>query len=133
MMLAPALVLVVLSLGALAVDTVLVEAARRTAFGDAAAAADDAAAMLDGRRLLLGGEVTVDPSAAEAVVQGHLAALDRCPSEARWCLADVTTSVDADAATVTVAVRLEVDHIFLDLVGDDASAVTATATGRLES
>lgn len=134
-MLAPALVLVVLALGAIAVDMALVHTARRSAHRSLSAAADDAAAMVDGHRLHTAGEVTVDPERARRVALAHLGVLrDEAAAELGrpgFDVIDARVAVDTARAEVTVTATFRVRHVFLAAIPGraDHTDVTLSATG----
>jgi hypothetical protein len=134
-MLAPALVLVVLALGAVAVDMTLVHTARRSAHRTLSAAADDAAAMIDGHRLHTTGEVTVDPAGARRVALAHLGVLEGGAVEGMdrpgFDVVDARVAVDIARAQVTVTATFRVRHVFLAALPGraDHTDVTMSATG----
>ena len=74
--LVPALLLVFLCLGGIAIDLSLVHGAHRGAHRTLSSAADDAAAMIDTSELQLSGELRIDPGDAERVVLAHLRLAD---------------------------------------------------------
>ncbi len=124
-MLMPVAVLVVVILGALAVDQVVVFGAQRDLVATAQAAANDAAAYgLDPVALRRDGSVVVDPARLDRAVQ-RAAALADGPVEVTW-------SVDGEVITVRLHGR--VDLVFSPGVpgGADTAAVTATASARLD-
>lgn len=136
-MLAPALVLVVIVLGAIAVDLSLVYTARRSAYRSLSAAADDAAAMIDSDEFQRTGDVRVDPEAATRVVRAHLGLLD---GDTPPGFADpVFRVLDADVATdvtdgvVRITALVEVDRIFTPAVPgvDRSTTLEMTVTGRM--
>lgn len=136
-MLAPALVLVVLVLGAIAVDLSLVHAARRSAYRSLSAAADDAAAMVDSAEFQRSGEVRLDPDSAERVVRAHLGVLDGdAPpgfSEPAFRVLDADVAVDVPAGRVRIAATVEVAHVFGPAVPglDDTTTISMSVTGRM--
>jgi len=142
-MLAPALVLVLMGLGALGADLALLHAAHRSAYRSLSAAADDAAAMVDARELQLSGAVRLDPQRAEAVARAHLGLLGQPGShraEGAWAepAFDVTAAeIDADPArgTVQITATVEVDHVFLAAVPgiDSTTEIRVSTTGRMMS
>lgn len=125
LMLMPALILVVLVLGAVAIDSSRVLARRIELTDLAASAADDAAtAGLDVEHFRATGEYVIDPDRAVLVVRTSLAAsgvlddLDRPP---------IVTVVDP--VTVSVELTENVEHLFTPDAGTGgATVVTAAAT-----
>ncbi len=136
-MLAPALVLVVIVLGAIAVDLSLVHTARRSAYRSLSAAADDAAAMVDSREFQRSGAVRVDPDAATRVVRAHLGLLDGdAPegfSEPAFRVVSAEVSVDVDRGVVRITANVEVEHVFAPAVPgvDRIALIPMTVTGRM--
>lgn len=136
-MLAPALVLVVVVLGAIAVDLSLVHTARRSAYRSLSAAADDAAAMVDSDEFQRSGTVQVDPDAATRVVRAHLGLLDGdAPpgfSEPAFRVIEADVSVDVSAGVVRVAATVEVEHVFAPVVpgAESVTLIPMTVTGRM--
>lgn len=137
LMLAPALVLVVLVLGAIAVDLSLVHAARRSAYRSLSAAADDAAAMVDSAEFQRSGEVRIDPASAERVVRAHLGVLDGdAPpgfSEPAFRVLDADVTADVPGGRVRIAATVEVEHVFGPAVPglDDTTTISMSVTGRM--
>jgi hypothetical protein len=119
--------LVLIALAAVGVDLALLHGAQRSLYRTVSAVADDAAGMLDGRRLQMDGTVQIDCDAARRVVTARMAAAD-LPGR----LSGV--AVDCDARTVTVRVRVAVDHVFLGAVPgfDDAEQVPMVTRARLQ-
>jgi Flp pilus assembly protein TadG len=123
----PAGVLLVLLLGALAVDHALVFMAERQVANLAAAAANDAAtAAVDRAELYAGGAVVLDPARARAAAEATVGT--QLPGRIDGVALDVL--VDPVAATVTVHVTGTVPFLFSDAVPGAAgqAAVGATAT-----
>lgn len=137
LMLAPALVLVLIVLAAIAVDLALVDTAHRSAYRSLSAAADDAAAMADSRHLQLTGEVRLDPAAAERVARAHLGVLDGVdvPGYAAPAFEVLDADVRADTAsgTVDITATVRVEHVFLGAVPGtaDATDIEVQARGRM--
>lgn len=137
LMLAPALVLVVLVLGAIAVDLSLVHAARRSAYRSLSAAADDAAAMVDSAEFQRSGEVRLDAEAAERVVRAHLGVLDGdAPpgfSEPAFRVMDADVATDVPGGVVRITATVEVEHVFGPAVPgiDDTTTISMSVTGRM--
>lgn len=137
LMMAPALVLIVLVLGAIAVDLSLVHAARRSAYRSLSAAADDAAAMVDAAEFQRSGEVHVDPDAATRVVRAHLGLLDGGSppgfSEPAFRVLEADIAADVTAGLVRIDATVEVDHVFGPAVPGlgDTTIISVSATGRM--
>jgi Flp pilus assembly protein TadG len=107
-MLMPAAVLVLLVLGALAVDSAVVFLAQRELVNAAAAAANDAAAeALDDAALYQRGSVAVDPARADLVAARSLAA--RAPA---GVVLTGPPLVRVRAGQVCVSVEGRVDRLF---------------------
>jgi hypothetical protein len=106
-MLMPAGVLIVLLLGAVAVDAAVVFLAERELANATAAAANDAAgAALDDAAFYQGGRLVLDPSRAEEVARQSLAA------RRAGFLEIEEVDVDVTAVRVTVRVAAQVEHVF---------------------
>ena len=131
LLLFPAALLVVLVLGAVAVDTSLVFLGQRQLANATAAAANDAAgAALADTSFYRRGAVSLDPLAARELatrqVQTAVANQRR--------LHDVTVEVDATGDRVRVHAEASVDHLFSAMVPGAArrTNVSATTTARAE-
>lgn len=129
LMLMPAAVLIVLLLGALAVDSAIVYLRQRQAYNLAFDAANDAAgAGLDLEAARHDGEIVLDPVRVEAVAREAVAASG---------LDDVRlVSARADGTGVVVAVEVVVEHLFVQVFGDparDTLRVEARAEGVVRS
>ena len=128
LVLLPAMVLVLLSLGAIAIDLSIVHSVHRDAHRVASAAADDAAAMIDERQLQITGALVIDPAEAERVVRAHLSGAH---------LAGDLVGVEVQPSETTVDVRLTVDapHVLLaSFPGrDDATRLVVVSRGRLHT
>lgn len=124
--LAPALVLVMVALGAIAVDLSVLHAAQRSVGRVASSAADDAAGMIDQRSLQLRGEVGVDAESAGRLVRDRF---DSTTLPGRLVALDVV--VDGDR--VEVSATVEVDHVFLRALPGhaDSETVRVRTAGRL--
>lgn len=105
----PALALVLVVLGAIAVDLGVAHAAQRSAVRVATAAADDAAGMIDRRAVQADGVVRIDPVAAERVARARIRTADLLGPVAE-------VEVRSDARSVEVVLRVRVPHVFLDAV-----------------
>src|SRR5690606_34998997 len=126
LVLVPAMTLVLLCLGAIAVDAALVHATHRQVHRAASAAAQDAAAMIDEDELLTTGDLVIDADRATRLVHAHFAAA-KVPGE----LVDLRVATGPDEVDLTVVVAVE--HVLLPaLPGQDrASELTVRARGRL--
>ncbi len=105
----PALALVLVVLGAVAIDLAVAHAAQRSAVRVATAAADDAAGMIDRRAVQLDGVVRIDPVAADLVARARIRTAD-LPGPVEG------VEVHSDASSVEVVLRVRVPHVFLDAV-----------------
>lgn len=126
LVLVPALFLVVLSLGAVAVDLSLVHAAHRDAHRVASSAADDAAAMLDERQLQLDGTLRLDAERAVRTASAHVQA-------AKFAGSLVDLDVVVGETTVDVTLTLDVRHVVLPALadGDGTTRFEVHARGRM--
>lgn len=128
LVLLPAMVLVLLSLGAIAIDLSLVHSVHRDAHRVASAAADDAAAMIDERQLQITGALVIDPAEAERVVRAHLSGTR---------LAGDLVDVEVQPSDTTVDVRLTVDapHVLLASFPGraDSTRLVVVSRGRLHA
>ena len=129
LMLAPALLLVVITLGAIAVDLSLLHAAKRSAYRSISAAADDAASMVDSSHLLRTGEVRLDGEAATRVALAHMGLLeeppDGVPAPVFEFTGDPTIAFPAgEPNVVEITATVEVDHILLAAVPGMADSTT---------
>src|SRR5688572_28468668 len=94
LVLVPVMTLVLLCLGAIAVDLSLVHAMHRDTHRVASVAADDAAAMIDERRLQIAGELVVDRRRAERVVRAHVASAQLAGEVVALEVSTTATAVD---------------------------------------
>jgi hypothetical protein len=127
LLLLPAGVLVVVVLGALALDAAAIFAAQRQLMDSAAGAANDAVTVaLDPDRFYGCGELVLDPEHTSARVAASLSV--RSDEVNAW---DVRVSRTADGAP-TVVVRLgdTVDRVFARSVPGIGSSVDITATAE---
>jgi hypothetical protein len=127
LVLVPALALVLVVLGAIAVDLVAAHAAQRSLHRVVSAAADDAAGMVNTRSYQRDGILRVDPTAAERVVRARLRTAD-VPGRI------VSTIVTVEDTTVDVRVRAMVPHVFLGALPGtaDIGTVPIHVRGRLD-
>lgn len=125
-MLMPAAVLIVLLLGAIAVDSAIVYLGQRQAYNVAFDAANDAAgAGFDAEIARETGDIVYDPERVEDLAAEAVAAASI--SDLRL----VETSVDDGIVEVTV--EIAVDHLFVQAFGRDADEtirMTARAGGQ---
>lgn len=129
MLLFPAAVIVVFLLAAVAVDSAAMFQAHRSARRAAEQAADDAAAIIDLDRYESDGIIALDPDRARAVALASLSAAN----VAGRLVGTPEIVVDPDAATVSVAVTIEVRRILLDVAdGGSPQRLRVSASARLE-
>jgi Flp pilus assembly protein TadG len=130
LMLMPAAVLIVLLLGAIAVDLTVVHMRQRAAISAAGSAANDAVTYgLDQAALRRGDGYRLDPdrvarAVAESIESQGLSADLVAPPEV----------TEPGPGTVTVVLRIRVGYIFAKALphGPRATTVTATATASVE-
>ncbi|MDE0802207.1 MAG: hypothetical protein OSA99_02680 [Acidimicrobiales bacterium] len=127
-MLMPAAVLIVLLLGAIAVDAAIVYLGQRQAYNVAFDAANDAVgAGFDAGIARETGEIVyspdrVDEIAAEAVAASSISDLEL-----------VSTSIEGGVVAVTV--EIQIDHLFIQAFGRNAEEpirMTARASGQTQ-
>lgn len=136
LMLVPAMLMVVMVLGGIAVDLSLAYSAQRSLYRTLSAAADDAASMVDTRAHQINGSVRLDTDAATRVARTHLGVVesnlgaDTARAHPTNELLDSSVLVTADSVTVTATVSVE--HIFMKAVpgSPDSSEVTVVAVGK---
>lgn len=127
LMLMPAAVLIVLLLGAIAVDSAIIYLEQRQAYNVAFDAANDAVgAGFDRATARRTGEIVYDPARVRAIAEATIAA----------STADGLTLVEAvpdGSGGVAVTVEVAVRHVFVPAFGggDDPIRITARATGIL--
>lgn len=129
LMLAPALMLVLIALGSIAVDLTALHGAHRSLHRVVSAAADDAAGMLDTRLIQQSGELRIDPAAAFIVASAHVKSA-HLPGD---LVGPVRVQVSDDGATVDVRATVRVEHVMMGAVpgaGAD-ELLTVSATSRL--
>ena len=123
-MLMPAAVLIVLLLGAIAVDSAIVYLGQRQAYDVAFDAANDAAgAGFDLEEARTSGDIVYDPDRVEALAAQSVAAAGIDGLE--------LVSARPDGAGVVVTVRRTVEHLFVQALGDPATDVL-TISARAE-
>ena len=126
LMLMPAAVLIVLLLGAIAVDSAIVYLGQRQAYNVAFDAANDAAgAGFDAAIARETGDIVYGADRVEAIAADAVAA-SSIPD-----LRLVSTSIDDGSVAVTV--EIEIDHLFVQAFGRDADEpirITARARGQ---
>ena len=126
LMLMPAAVLIVLLLGAIAVDSAIVFLKQRQAYNVAFDAANDAAgAGFDLETARTSGDIVYDPVQVEALAREAVAASG---------IDDLTVvSAAADGDAVIVTVRTTVEHLFVQVFGDPAQdMITISARADTE-
>jgi hypothetical protein len=137
-MLMPAAVLIVVILGAIAVDLSIVHLGEREVSAAASAAVNDAVtAGVDRDRVYGSGAYALDPEAVAATIRTSLAAQEQSGHDLRVVAGPTLTDRDGDGApdTVTIRVRMTVDYLFakgLPGVADHTTVeaeATATAVG----
>lgn len=123
-MLMPAAVLIMLLLGAIAVDSAIVYLGQRQAYNVAFDAANDAAgAGLDLHAVRTRGEIVYDPARIEVLAAQAVAAAGIDDLE--------LVSAVPDGAAVVVTVRRTVKHLFVQALGNPSSDVL-TISARVE-
>ena len=127
LMLMPAAVLIVLLLGAIAVDSAIVYLGQRQAYDVAFDAANDAAgAGFDLEEARTSGDIVYDPDRVQAIAEEAVAAAG---------IADLElVAARADGAGVVVTVRRTVRHLFVQALGDparDVITISARADGEV--
>jgi hypothetical protein len=133
LMLMPAAVLIVLVLGAMAVDLSVVHLGEREASAAASAAVNDAVTVgIDTDALYGTGIYALDPAAATEVVRTSLAAQEQSGHGLRLVGVPHFSDRNGDGApdTVTIRVRMTVDYVFAKGLpgGPDRTTVEAEAT-----
>ena len=129
LLLFPVAVLVVMVLGAIAVDMSAMHFARRAALRAAGTAADDAAAMIDVERFTTDGTLVLDAAKAASVAAASLQ-LAHLPGEV---IGQPTISVDGIARSVTVTITVQLDRLLSPAVGGSSGdLITVSAIGHLD-
>lgn len=127
LMLVPAAVLIVLLLGAIAVDSAIVYLGQRQAYDVAFDAANDAAgAGFDVDIARTTGEVVYDPDRVAAIAAQAVAAAGIDDLE--------LVSAEPDGAAVVVTVRRTVEHLFVQALGEpsrDELTISARVEGQV--
>lgn len=128
LVLVPTMTLVLMCLGAIAVDLSLVHSVHRDAHRVASAAADDAAAMIDERALQVRGEIVVDGRRAERIARARV-------ETAKLAGDYVDAFVVAADDSVEVTLVVDAPYVFLrGLPGHgDSTRITVVARGRLHA
>lgn len=136
-MLMPAGVLIVLVLGAMAVDLSVVHLGEREVSAAASAAVNDAVTEgVDQDVLYATGTYALDPAAVADTIRLSLAAQEQTGRDLRIVRGPTLTDADGDGAadTVTIRVRMTVDYVFAKGIPGVADTTTveaeATATAR---
>ena len=126
LLLFPVAVLVVMVLGAIAVDMSAMHFARRAALR---AAGTDAAAMIDVERFTTDGTLVLDAAKAASVAAASLQ-LAHLPGEV---IGQPTISVDGIARSVTVTITVQLDRLLSPAVGGSSGdLITVSAIGHLD-
>lgn len=128
LLLFPTAIVIVLMLGAIAIDFAGAQTTRRAALRVAATAADDAASMLD-RERFTSGESRLDPAGARAVATESIR-IAHHPGE---LVGEPEIVVDPEERTVTVTITVRSQRFLSGLVpGDDRDLITVSAIGQLD-
>lgn len=128
LVLVPAMMLVVIALGSIAIDLSVMHLATRSANTIVAVAADDAAGMLDDDALQMNGDIRVDPLDSRRVALAHIRSA-RLPGSLEG---DPEFVIDSDGRGVQITIRLQVEHIFLkSFPGARAQTIQVSAAARL--
>lgn len=130
LVLVPAMALVFLALGSIAVDLTMLHGAHRAVHRVVSAAADDAAGMIDAREVQTSGDVRIDTVAARRVVAAHLAS-----AELPGTLVSIDVQVAPDRRSLDVFAVVRIPHVMLRALpgaGDD-ELLTVAARARLHA
>lgn len=127
--LAPALLLVMLALAAIAVDLSALHHAHRNIHRVVATAADDAAGLIDGHHLHATGDPRIDAEAATRFVRSQLDQT-HLPGE---LVGPPSVTFDDAGSHVTVQVVVDVDHIVARSLSArrSSSRLNVTASARM--
>ncbi|MGB6056925.1 MAG: hypothetical protein WBF71_01575 [Microthrixaceae bacterium] len=109
LILVPTMMLVLLALGAIAIDLSVLHLSHRTVHRVVSSAADDAAGMIDTRQVQIDGSVRIDSATARRTVAAHLEAAS-LPGTLQGA---PQVEVSGDGLSLTVRVKVEVPHILL--------------------
>lgn len=127
LMLMPAAVLIMLLLGAIAIDSAIVYLGQRQAYDVAFDAANDAAgAGFDLEAARIDGEIVYDPDRVQVLAAQAIGAAGIDDLE--------LVSARVDGAGVVVTVRRTVKHLFVQALGDparDVITISARADGEV--
>lgn len=107
LVLVPALLLVLIALGAIAIDGAVLHSAHRSVHRTVSAAADDAAASIDDTELYLRGRLAVDPDTARRVATARIEAAS-LPGDR---LGPIEVTVLDDGRSVQVSIRVAVPKV----------------------
>lgn len=124
------MMIVFISLAAIAVDLTAMHMAKRRAVQVISGAASDAAGMIDDRALHLAGDIRIDSGRAERVVAAHIHTEELVGT----IINGPDVVVAPDGRSITVSIRLRIDHVFLrsfPSLGSDELTVRGSA--RLSS
>jgi Flp pilus assembly protein TadG len=138
MMLMPAAVLVVMVLGAMAVDLSIVHLGEREVSAAASAAVNDAVtAGLDQDAFYGTGTYALDPALVTDTIATSLAAQEQSGHHLRVVSGPHLSDADGDGApdTVTIRVRMTVEYVFAKSIPGvaDTTTVEAEATATAEA
>jgi len=129
LLLVPAATLVLIILGAIAVDLSTIHLARRELVRVVAHAADDGASMVDTDHLRRTGGVRLDPAAADRVARAQIFAAE-LPGR---LIGRPTVELGTEPTSIEVTATLEVDHLFAAAIpgAPDHQRITVRSQGRL--
>lgn len=129
LVLAPALLIAMLSLAMIAVDLSALHQAHRSIHRVAATAADDAAGIIDGHHLQQTGAARIDRDAATRLVALHV---ERALVPGT-VVGQPLVTFDEAASRVTVQLSVDIDHIVAGSVmpGGATSRLVVTASARM--
>lgn len=129
LILVPTMMLVLVALGAIAIDLSVVHLAHRSIHRVVSSAADDAAGMIDTRQIQIDGSVRIDPSRAARTVSAHIETAT-LPGTLRGRPQVVVAD---DGLSLTVSAEVEVPHILMrSMPGASASEIIrVTVTARI--
>lgn len=127
LVLVPTMLLVLIALGAVALDLTAQHGAQRAVHRVATTAADDAAAMIDTRQVQVDGTIRIDADAAQRVARAQVATA-RLPGP---LAGPVRVEVADDGSTVTVRLAVRVPPLLLSSQRGGDALVAATVTARV--
>lgn len=129
LILVPTMMLVLLSLGAIAIDLTAIHLSQRAIHRVVSAAADDAAGMIDTRQIQIDGSVRIDAAKAARTITAHLRSAS-LPGTPRGT---PEVAIANDGLSLTVQVVVEVDHILLRSMpgASQSELITVAASARI--